>query len=96
MEILSKTDLFLADVCLVGREYFPGVRINEVLQQLNIPVVNDEVFVPADWTGAPSGDLLLSDAGLSSFQWQSLAFKIPSVFGPDRLLPISCLKCHTF
>ena len=62
----------------------------------NLPVVNDEVFVSADGTGTPRTDSLLSNAGFSSFEWQSLALEIPSVFGPDRVLPISCLKCHTF
>lgn len=38
-----------------------------MLQKLNIPIVNDEVFVSADWTGASCGDSLLSDAGFSSF-----------------------------
>ena len=111
---MSRTDLFLADMRLVGREYFPSVGIKEMLQKLHIPnddiqvlvmgcitglhstpVVNYEVVVSADRTGAPRSDFLLSDAGLSGFQWKSLAFEIPSVFCPDRVLPISCLKCHT-
>ena len=41
--MMSRTDLFLADMCLVGREYFASVGIQEVLQKLHIPVDDIQV-----------------------------------------------------
>ena len=74
-----------------NRIVFDPYRINECS-----PVVDDKVFVSADWARTPSGDSLLPNASLSGFHGRPLAFEIPPKLLPYWILSISSLKCHTF
>merc|ERR1719234_2935646 len=91
---VKQSELFLTDVRLGCWKGLTGVGVDEVLQQFHISVVQDQVFVPAYRTRAPSADSALSDASLPSLR-SKLPLVVSSVLHPQRLIPISFLESHT-
>ena len=75
--------MLLTDVSLVGAENLARVRVNKVFEQLHVPVVYDEILVSADWTRGPSGDSVLSNAGLPGLK------RLPSALSLSFKLDIS-------
>jgi hypothetical protein len=62
---LQASPLVLADACSVGVDNCPRIAVNKLIQQLQVPVIDDDVLVPADGTGTAGGDSTQANAGLS-------------------------------